>query len=96
MAEQKVAGVASPSTSPSEATRPPPGTSFDSNNPESDYEMLDKVGTGSFGTVWKALHLPSNSVVAVKKVCQSLHPCHSSLLCSLIVISVHAPWTDNH
>lgn len=69
MAEQKVAEGASPSTSPSETARPPPGTSFESSNPESDYTMLDKIGTGSFGTVWKALHRPSNSVVAVKKVC---------------------------
>ena len=47
---------------------PPPGTEFDTESVEDDYVMVKKVGTGSFGNVWKAVHLPSNSIVAVKKV----------------------------
>ena len=58
---------------------PPAGTNFDTEFPEEDYVMVKKVGTGSFGNVWKAIHTPSNSIVAVKKVCCFSASSHISL-----------------
>ncbi|KAK4048897.1 hypothetical protein OIV83_004453 [Microbotryomycetes sp. JL201] len=39
-----------------------------SHDPSSDYQLLDKLGTGSFGTVYKALHLPTSRPVAIKQI----------------------------
>ncbi|KAI9141818.1 kinase-like domain-containing protein [Paraphysoderma sedebokerense] len=35
---------------------------------ESDFTLLDKIGEGSYGSVYKALHRPSGSLVAIKQV----------------------------
>jgi len=55
--------------SPSATIRlmPPEGTVF-GDKPEEELEMITKIGEGSFGTVWRAIHKPSQSYVAVKKV----------------------------
>jgi len=34
--------------------------------PENDFKMLEKLGEGSYGIVWKATHLKSNTTVAIK------------------------------
>ncbi|PRP82266.1 hypothetical protein PROFUN_06278 [Planoprotostelium fungivorum] len=36
--------------------------------PEKEFQMLERLGKGSFGAVYKALHLATNHVVAVKKM----------------------------
>jgi len=46
---------------------PPEGTVF-GDDPEEELEMITKIGEGSFGSVYRALHIPSQSYVAVKKV----------------------------
>ncbi|KAK4053348.1 hypothetical protein OIO90_003960 [Microbotryomycetes sp. JL221] len=37
-------------------------------DPSADYELGDKLGTGSFGTVFKAIHLPTSRPVAIKQI----------------------------
>ncbi|KZS91222.1 Pkinase-domain-containing protein, partial [Sistotremastrum niveocremeum HHB9708] len=39
-----------------------------SSDPASQYTLLEKLGTGSFGTVYKALHIPSQQFVAIKQI----------------------------
>ena len=39
-----------------------------SSNPASQYTLLEKLGTGSFGTVYKAIHNDSKQIVAVKQI----------------------------
>ena len=46
---------------------PPEGTVF-GKNPDEELDFVSKIGEGSFGTVWRAVHKPSSSYVAVKKV----------------------------
>ena len=46
---------------------PPEGTVF-GKNPDEELDFVSKIGEGSFGTVWRAIHKPSSSYVAVKKV----------------------------
>ncbi|XP_044477240.1 serine/threonine-protein kinase BLUS1-like isoform X2 [Mangifera indica] len=43
----------------------------------SDYKLLEEVGYGSSATVYRAIYLPSNEVVAVK--CLDLDRCNSNL-----------------
>lgn len=42
-----------------------------SNNPASQYTLLEKLGTGSFGTVYKAMHNETKQIVAIKQIGQS-------------------------
>ncbi|KAI1786527.1 Pkinase-domain-containing protein [Ganoderma leucocontextum] len=37
-------------------------------NPASQYTLLEKLGTGSFGTVYKAIHNDSKQIVAIKQI----------------------------
>ena len=39
-----------------------------SNNPASQYTLLEKLGTGSFGTVYKAVHNDTKQIVAIKQI----------------------------
>ncbi|KAI9513312.1 Pkinase-domain-containing protein [Russula earlei] len=39
-----------------------------SSNPASQYTLMEKLGTGSFGTVYKALHNETRQIVAVKQI----------------------------
>jgi serine/threonine-protein kinase 24/25/MST4 len=39
-----------------------------SSNPASQYTLLEKLGTGSFGTVYKAIHNDTKQVVAIKQI----------------------------
>jgi len=52
---------------PAVRMKPPEGTVF-GDDPEDELQFLTKIGEGSFGTVWRAIHKPSTSYVAVKKV----------------------------
>ena len=59
---------------------PPPSPSHDRNprlpepypiptsNPASQYTLLEKLGTGSFGTVYKAMHNDTKQIVAIKQI----------------------------
>lgn len=49
-------------------------------NPK-DYKLLEEVGFGASATVYRAIYLPYNEVVAVK--CLDLDRCHSNLVCSI-------------
>ncbi|KAF9947891.1 hypothetical protein BGZ70_002448 [Mortierella alpina] len=37
-------------------------------DPDEEYTLLEKIGTGSFGTVYKAIHNVSKEVVAIKQI----------------------------
>lgn len=39
-----------------------------SSNPASQYTLQDKLGTGSFGTVYKAIHNETKQIVAIKQI----------------------------
>src|SRR5882762_10857844 len=39
-----------------------------SNNPSNQYTLLEKLGTGSFGTVYKAMHNETKQIVAIKQI----------------------------
>ncbi|KAH7914354.1 kinase-like domain-containing protein [Hygrophoropsis aurantiaca] len=39
-----------------------------SNNPASQYTLLEKLGTGSFGVVYKAMHNETRQIVAIKQI----------------------------
>lgn len=44
----------------------------------SDYKLLEEVGYGASATVYRAIYLPSNEIVAVK--CLDLDRCNSNLV----------------
>jgi hypothetical protein len=47
-----------------------------SNNPASQYTLLEKLGTGSFGTVYKAMHNETKQIVAIKQIGELIiHSC---------------------
>ena len=65
----------SPSSSPvKEAHEPKPRSRANdphpipSNNPASQYTLLEKLGTGSFGVVYKAIHNETKQIVAIKQI----------------------------
>jgi serine/threonine protein kinase len=37
-------------------------------DPEKDFQLLEKLGEGSYGAVWKALHKQTGIIVAIKRV----------------------------
>lgn len=45
-----------------------------SNNPASQYTLLEKLGTGSFGVVYKAMHNETKQIVAIKQIGASSPP----------------------
>ena len=50
-------------------------------SPASQYTILEKLGTGSFGTVYKGMHNETKQIVAIKQIgatfsqsaCSDLH-----------------------
>jgi len=44
------------------------GKTFDFNNILSQYEVLEKLGKGGFGSVYRAKHKDSNKIVAIKYI----------------------------
>lgn len=68
----------SPSLSPTpQQAEPKPRTPNEpypipSSNPASQYTLLEKLGTGSFGTVYKAMHNESKQIVAIKQIGMSV------------------------
>ncbi|KAH9844330.1 Pkinase-domain-containing protein [Rhodofomes roseus] len=59
----------SPPPSPArDVKRAPEPYPIPSNNPASQYTLLEKLGTGSFGTVYKAMHNESKQIVAIKQI----------------------------
>ena len=37
-------------------------------DPSSQYSILEKLGTGSFGTVYKGMHNDTKQIVAIKQI----------------------------
>ncbi len=61
----------SPPPSPSHDRKPPrlpEPYPIPSSNPASQYTLLEKLGTGSFGTVYKAMHNDTKQIVAIKQI----------------------------
>ncbi|KAG6817407.1 hypothetical protein H0H87_009051 [Tephrocybe sp. NHM501043] len=60
----------SPPSSPKAEINPRPKEPYPvpSNNPASQYTLLEKLGTGSFGTVYKAMHNETKQIVAIKQI----------------------------
>lgn len=59
----------SPPPSPkAERQRPRDPYPIPSNNPASQYTLLEKLGTGSFGVVYKAIHNDTKQIVAIKQI----------------------------
>ncbi|KAL6064718.1 non-specific serine/threonine protein kinase [Balamuthia mandrillaris] len=44
------------------------GTVRGRRNPEKEFQLMEKLGEGSYGSVWKALHRTSGRIIALKKV----------------------------
>ncbi|TFK75909.1 Ste20-like serine/threonine kinase [Pluteus cervinus] len=55
----------SPQAEPKPRNEPYP---VPSSNPASQYTLLEKLGTGSFGTVYKAIHNETKQIVAIKQI----------------------------
>ena len=53
---------------PEKKLRPSEPYPIPTNNPASQYTLLEKLGTGSFGTVYKAIHDETKQIVAVKQI----------------------------
>ena len=60
-------------SSPEKKLRPSEPYPIPSNNPASQYTLLEKLGTGSFGTVYKATHNETKQIVAVKQIGNTLN-----------------------
>ena len=59
----------SPPPSPEQRVKSPePWPYIPSSNPASQYTLLEKLGTGSFGTVYKAIHNETKQIVAIKQI----------------------------
>ncbi|KAI0796648.1 kinase-like domain-containing protein [Abortiporus biennis] len=57
-----------PSPTQDRKARLPEPYPIPSSNPASQYTLLEKLGTGSFGTVYKAMHNETKQIVAVKQI----------------------------
>ncbi|THH19768.1 hypothetical protein EW146_g1440, partial [Bondarzewia mesenterica] len=55
-------------SSPDVRSRPREPYPMPSSNPASQYALLEKLGTGSFGTVYKAMHNETKQIVAIKQI----------------------------
>ncbi|KAJ1019278.1 hypothetical protein NDA13_006197 [Ustilago tritici] len=53
---------------PSNLARSPPKPIASGKELSEQYELLEKIGAGSFGTVYKAMHKQSRQIVAIKQV----------------------------
>jgi serine/threonine-protein kinase 24/25/MST4 len=58
----------SPQTSQDRETCPREPYPVPSNNPASQYTLIEKLGTGSFGVVYKAMHNETQQIVAIKQI----------------------------
>ncbi|KAJ3741130.1 Pkinase-domain-containing protein [Lentinula detonsa] len=57
-----------PSSPQADRNRPREPYPIPSSNPASQYTLLEKLGTGSFGTVYKAIHNDTKQIVAIKQI----------------------------
>ena len=51
--------------------RHPASVPVNRDDPASQYTILEKLGTGSFGTVYKGIHNDTKQVVAIKQIGES-------------------------
>ena len=64
----------SPSSPDSKPRSPQEPYPMPSSNPASQYTLMEKLGTGSFGTVYKAMHNETRQIVAIKQIGAFLTP----------------------
>jgi len=64
--QTKLAKSPPPSPDAAKAVREP--YPMPSSNPASQYTLMEKLGTGSFGTVYKAMHNETKQIVAIKQI----------------------------
>ncbi|KII95208.1 hypothetical protein PLICRDRAFT_34044 [Plicaturopsis crispa FD-325 SS-3] len=59
-----------PSSPQAPVAKPRPAEPYPipTSNPASQYTLLEKLGTGSFGTVYKAMHNETKQIVAIKQI----------------------------
>jgi serine/threonine-protein kinase 24/25/MST4 len=58
----------SPPPSPEQNPRARGPSPISSSNSASQYTLLEKLGTGSFGTVYKGVHNDTKQIVAIKQI----------------------------
>jgi hypothetical protein len=71
--QPKSSDTRSPPPPPRSEHRPRPGEPcpIPSTNPASQYTLLEKLGTGSFGVVYKGMHNETRQIVAIKQIGRS-------------------------
>jgi serine/threonine protein kinase len=65
-------GLGRLSTNHSETKQPPSTDIVKHMDPSAKYKLLEQVGNGSFGVVYKAVNKETGEVVAIKEVCARL------------------------
>lgn len=92
----------SPSLSPiPQQAEPKPRTANEpypipSSNPASQYTLLEKLGTGSFGTVYKAMHNETKQIVAIKQIGMSESIVSSYSRLPLLLLILRRRFTHLH
>lgn len=56
-------------------------------DPENEFQLLEQLGKGNYGKVYKALHYKTGNIVAVKVINISLDSNHDSLKKEINILS---------
>jgi hypothetical protein len=81
----------SPSSPEFKPRSPQEPYSMPSSNPASQYTLMEKLGTGSFGTVYKAMHNETKQIVAIKQIGSLLAPITLLAMAYAFTLSRHFP-----
>ncbi len=98
-ATSQLKSTRSPSSPDPKSRSPQEPYPMPSSNPASQYTLMEKLGTGSFGTVYKAMHNETRQIVAIKQIGALLAlnhtPRNSSRSHSLLSHSTRADLEDS-